>query len=81
MHLYFLKLEERSGLTVVVEDPAATPDTWTQDFQERVNPHLSIWDIGGIPDLSSAATSASTALPLQVGPFLLLHQDSINAST
>lgn len=74
-------MEDRTRLKVVVEDPAAASGTWGKDFQEQVSPQLPMWDLSGAPDLSSAATSASTTLPLQVGPLLLLHQDSISTST
>ncbi|XP_063879939.1 putative neural-cadherin 2 isoform X2 [Scylla paramamosain] len=59
-------VEDRTGLKVVVEDPAAASGTWSKDFQEQMSPHLPMWDLSGAPDLSSAATSASTTLPLQV---------------
>ena len=74
-------MEDRTGLKVVVEDPTAASGTRTKDFQEQVSLPLPMWDLTGAPDLSSAATSASTTLPLQVGPLLLLHQDSISTST
>ncbi|MPC21298.1 hypothetical protein E2C01_014280 [Portunus trituberculatus] len=59
-------MEDRTGLKVIVEDPTVASGTWAKGFQEQVTPHLPMWDLSGAPDLSSAATSASTTLPLQV---------------
>lgn len=52
----------------MAEDPAAAAlGVWTQDFQEYVDQPRPAWGKEETPDLSSAATRASTTLPLQVG--------------
>lgn len=44
----------------------AAPGVWTQDFQQHVDQPRPAWGTDGGSDLSSAATRASTTLPLQV---------------